>query len=340
MISTAVIGCGFSARTFHIPFIQASPALQLVALSTRQGEQARLDFPDVAVYPGASELLSDSDAQLVIITAPNDVHYELALHALQQGRHVVVDKPFVTSVAGGEELIAVAKDKGPVLSAYHNRRWDGDFLTVKQLIERGEVGEVHYFESHFDRFRPQVRQRWREQPGQGAGIWFDLGPHLLDQAVCLFGMPEALTGRCGTLRENSCVTDYFHVQLHYPRCEVVLHGSPFSAGPNARFQLQGSRGSYVKQGLDPQEDRLKAGVTPDSADWAAEAPADVGRLYTEHGDEDYPTKTGGYQHYYKELADAIVCGGEPPVTAEDALNVIRLVLLAQRSSELGRTLTL
>ena len=337
-IATALVGYGFSARTFHLPFLQANADFRLTAISTGQGARAAAELPGVAVFAEAEALIDRCDAELVIITAPNAVHFALAQRALQRGRHVVLEKPFVTDVAAGEHLIALAGRQERLLSVYHNRRWDGDFLTLTRLLADKRLGEIHRFESHFDRFRPQVRQRWREQPGVGSGIWFDLGPHLVDQALQLFGPPEAVTGRCRALRDGSRVTDYFHVQLHYPALEVTLHSSPYCAGPNLRFDLQGSAGSYRKFGLDPQEARLLAGTPPTTERWAQETPEGFGTLYRGDASERIPTRCGGYQHYYRQLARALRGAGPNPVAASEALAVIRLLQLARASSRQGRTL--
>jgi predicted dehydrogenase len=337
-IKTAIIGYGFSATTFHLPFILHLPPFRFTAVSTSRGELVREQHPDVAVYADAETLLADCDADLVIITAPNDVHYALAKRALQQGKHVVLEKPFVTRVEQGEELIALARQQQRVLSVYHNRRWDGDFLTVQKLIAEGRLGAVHYFESHFDRFRPEVRQRWRESAVEGGGILFDLAPHLLDQALQLFGLPTAITAQVHTLRPQAEVDDFFHLTLHYPERLAVLRSSPFCASPNLRFEVQGTAGSYVKHGLDPQEDRLKAGLLPVTANWAHETSEQYGQLYTADGPTPLTTETGGYQHYFQQLAQAILAGGDVPVSAEQALCSIRLIQLALQSSASGQTI--
>ena len=337
-IKTAIIGYGFSATTFHLPFILSQEPFRFTAVSTSKGAQVKDRHPQVEVYAEAETLLTESDADLVIITAPNDVHFPLAKLALQQGKHVVLEKPFVTRVEQGEELIALAEKQGLVLSVYHNRRWDGDFLTVQKLIADGRLGPVRYFESHFDRFRPEVRKRWRESAVDGGGILFDLGPHLLDQALQLFGPPTAITARVHTLRTRAEIDDFFHITLHYPERLAILRSSPFCAAPNLRFEVQGEAGSYVKHGLDPQEARLKEGKLPLTSDWAQEAPTDYGQLHTADGSVPVATETGGYQHYFTQLADAILHGGEVPVSAEQALCNIRLIQLALESSARGQTL--
>jgi predicted dehydrogenase len=338
MINTAVIGYGLSATVFHLPLVDNDPAFNLVAVSTGRQERVRAQWPNTRVYATGEALIAEAAADLVVITAPNTAHFPLAKAALRAGRHVVLEKPIVTTLAEGQTLRTLAAEAGRLLVPFHNRRWDGDYLTVRKLIQSGRLGAVRHFESHFDRFRPQVQDRWREQPGPGAGAWFDLGPHLCDQVLCLFGPPEAVTARCLALREGARATDNFHVLLHYPGLEVILHGGTFAAGPNIRFQVQGTGGSFVKYGIDPQEKRLRAGTRPDTPDWAAEPPNAYGTLYTADSMKVVPTETGGYQNFYRQLAQAIHGRGPVPVTLADALTGIALLELAEESSWRGETL--
>ncbi|RDE24413.1 oxidoreductase [Motiliproteus coralliicola] len=335
-IKTALVGYGFSAKTFHLPFLQTLEQFKVTAVSTSKPQGLDEAAPDAKAYQAAEAMIDRCDAELVIITAPNDAHFPLAKRALERGKHVVVDKPFVVRSQEGMTLIELAKQQGILLSVFHNRRWDGDFLTLKHLIASGRLGDIRVFNTQFDRFRPVVRQRWRELPGSGTGIWFDLGPHLVDQALQLFGMPEAVSARCPALRAGGEVTDYFHVQLHYPQLEAVLRSSPFCAGPNLRFELQGSCGSYRKFGLDPQESRLIAGLNPIEDDWAQETADAYGTLHTEEGSETIVTNCGGYQHYYHQLAGAIMGCAPNPVPAEEALAVMRIIEAAEISSRTGQ----
>jgi scyllo-inositol 2-dehydrogenase (NADP+) len=260
---------------------------------------------------------------------------------LQHGCHVVLEKPMTTNAGEARELIALAQSKGLVLSVFHNRRWDSDFLTVRKLIASGRLGSIRYMESHFDRFRPVVRQRWRELPGKGTGIWFDLGSHLVDQVLVLFGLPESVTARCLALRDGSAATDYFHVQLHYDRLEVVLHASLFAAGENLRFRLEGDCGTYVKTGLDVQEEQLKSGMPPSHSQFGLEDSARSGVLSTANGVERIPSGQGCYRTYYDGIVEAIIGlkeGKAPPVRAAEAMQVMRILELAESSSREGKTL--
>ncbi|MGR5361321.1 oxidoreductase [Vibrio mediterranei] len=336
-IKTAVIGYGFSAKTFHIPFLATLDEFDLVAISTSR-QEVKGDWSNAQHYEQADFLLRLSDAELVIITAPNDVHFELAKTALENGKHVIIEKPFVTNIADGEELISLAKERGLVLSVYHNRRWDGDFLTVKKMLNEQRFGELKHFESHFDRFRPEVRQRWREQTVEGGGILFDLGSHLIDQAITLFGVPEAISADCKMMRQGSTNVDYFHLTLHYPQHLAVLHGDMFTAGPNKRFTVKGTGGSYIKYGLDPQEERLIAGTLPATNDWSEEEPFQYGSFYDANSCTPIPTERGCYQEYFHQIAQAIRTDSACPVNARDALLNIQLIELAIESSRLGRKL--
>ena len=339
-IKTAIVGYGFSAKTFHIPFIDSLADFSISAISSRKTEDVNRDWPSARHFSSAQDMLSQSDAELVIITAPNDVHFPLAKLALENNKHVVLEKPFVTQIEEGEVLIALAKEKNLVLSVYQNRRWDGDFLTVDKLIKENRLGKIKVFESHFDRFRPNVQQRWRETAAVGGGILFDLGPHLIDQALQLFGLPTAITATCRAMREGSENIDFFHITLHYPDKVALLQANLFCSGPNIRFRVQGDAGSYEKMGLDPQEDRLKAGVTPKDVSWADESEAEYGIVYDAERSQIVTTERGGYQRFYQALAEAIRGDGKVPVTAEQALQSIKLIFLAMESSETGQTLKL
>lgn len=338
VIKTAIVGYGFSAKTFHLPFIDTLPEFEVSAISSSQIDAVKQDWPNAAHYLTAEEMLQKSDAQLVIITAPNGVHFSLAKLALENNKHVILEKPFVTKVGDGQTLIALAKEKGLILSIYHNRRWDGDFVTIKKLISENTLGNIKHFESHFDRFRPVLAQRWRESSQDGGGILFDLGPHLIDQTLQLFGLPDAITAQCKMMREGATNIDYFNLTLHYPDKLALLSASLFCTGPNLRFNIQGDRANYRKSGMDPQEERLKAGVLPNTADWSKENQDQYGHLYFEDSSQVAKTELGSYQSFFVQMAEAINNGAKPPVSAEDALWNIKLIELAMQSSRLGKTM--
>jgi predicted dehydrogenase len=342
LIKVAVVGYGLSANIFHLPFILYSQQYQLVAISSSQVQSVHQQYPMIDVYENAEQMIRECDADLVVITSPNDSHYPLAKLALEYKRHLLIEKPITSTSQQAIELAEIAQQQGLVLSVYHNRRWDGDFLTLKRVVESGKLGKIKVLQSNFDRFRPQVQTRWREKPGEGTGIWYDLGSHLLDQALHLFGAPLSLTANCKMLREGSQTVDYFQVMLHYTNMEVILQSSPFAANPNIRFQLQGTKGSYVKHGLDPQEEQLISGVSPVAPAFGVEPPANYGFEYIsdELGQQceskKLETITGCYSEFYSQLAYAISIGLTVPVSAIDGAKVIKLIELAILSSEQGR----
>jgi len=246
------------------------------------------------------------------------------------------------TLSQARELDALARSLGRVLSVFHNRRWDSDFLTLKALLADGALGEVAYFESHFDRFRPQVRNRWREQGGPGSGIWYDLGPHLLDQAVNLFGLPVSLMVDLAQLRPGAQSTDYFHAVLTYPQRRVVLHGTLLAAAESARYIVHGSRGSYVKYGLDPQEECLKNGARLPQADWGYDMRDGVLTRVEgeERREESWLTVPGNYPAYYAAIRDTLNGVGENPVPASQAIQIMELIELGIESAKHRATLSL
>ncbi|PIJ51685.1 oxidoreductase [Erwinia sp. OLTSP20] len=340
-IRVGLVGYGYASKTFHAPLIAGTADMELAAVSSSDAGKVHADWPAVQVVDDAQTLFDDPDLQVIVIPTPNDTHFPLAKAALTAGKHVVVDKPFTVTLSQAHELNALAQAQGLMLSVFHNRRWDSDFLTVKSLLASGELGEVRYFESHFDRFRPEVRQRWREQKGVGSGIWYDLGPHLLDQALQLFGSPVAINVDMTELRPGAQTTDYFHAQLIYPQKRVVLHASMLVAAESPRYQIHGTKGSYVKYGLDPQEDSLKAGVRPPQQDWGYDMRD--GLLTLQQGDslvgKSLLTTPGNYPAYYAAIRDAISGRGSNPVSADQAIQVMELIELGLQSSEKRQTLS-
>jgi len=341
-IRVGLIGYGYASKTFHAPLIVGTPGMTLAAVSSSDASKVHADWPNVTGVSDPKQLFNDPSLDLIVIPTPNDTHFPLARAAMEAGKHVVVDKPFTVTLSQARELEAMAKSRGLVLSVFHNRRWDSDFLTLKGLIAEGKLGEVSYFESHFDRYRPQVRNRWREQAGPGSGIWYDLGPHLIDQALVLFGVPVSITVDMAQLRPDAQTTDYFHAVLTYPQRRVVLHSTMLAAAESARYIVHGTRGSYVKFGLDPQEDRLKAGERPPLEDWGYDMRDGVLTLAV--GDEldaqTLLTVPGNYPAYYAAIRDALNGQGENPVPASQAIRVMELIELGIESAKHRSTLCL
>lgn len=341
-IRVAIIGYGYASKTFHAPLIGGTPGMTLAAVSSSDEAKVHNDWPTVPVVADPRQLLDDPNIDLIVIPTPNDTHFPLAKAALEAGKHVVVDKPFTVTLSQARELDAVARSRGRLLSVFHNRRWDSDFLTVKSLINEGLLGEVCYFESHFDRYRPQIRDRWRERGGPGSGIWFDLGPHLLDQAIGLFGLPVSMTVDLAQLRPGAQSTDYFHAVLVYPQRRVILHATLLAAAETARFIVHGSRGSYIKYGLDPQEERLKNGERLPQEDWGYDMRDGIlTRVDGEdRSEESWLTLPGNYPAYYAAIRDALNGNGENPVPASQAIQIMELIELGIESAKHRATLCL
>ena len=350
-IGVAVIGFGLAGRVFHAPFVSAVPGLKLEAIVQRRGDEAAKAYPETRILRSVDEALADKAVSLIVVGTPNETHYDLAKQALLAGKHVVIDKPFAATSAQARELIELAAARKLVLAPFHNRRWDGDFLTVRKVLDSGELGRVATFESHFDRFRPLPREAtWKEAGNDANGMLFDLGPHLVDQALALFGAPEAITASVRRDRDTTAIEDAFDITLHYPRLLALCRATMLAAEPAPRFLIHGTHGSFRKYGLDPQEPALVGGdkVPPmgDSREWLSEPesawgtltiapnPADPGKLNR----TTVKTELGDYRGYYANVRDAILGVAPLQVTPEDGYRVIRLLEMARESSSSGETL--
>jgi len=332
MLNVGLVGFGFASKVFHAPVIRVVEGLRLTTIVQRSGAPDPR-YPDVAFVRSVDELL-DRAIDLVVIATPNTSHHPIAKQCLLAGRHVVIDKPFTTTAAEAEELVQLAKRKQRVVSAYQNRRYVGDFVTLQNLLSDGVLGRVAMFESHFDRFRPELRPTaWREQPHPGSGIWFDLGSHLLDQALVLFGNPRAVAADIRIERAGAAVDDAFDVTLHYPHMRALLRASMLAAAPGPTFAAHGTKGSFVKYGLDPQEAALKSGRTPDEPNWDAEPAERYGQLTTPEETRTVATIPSSFTHYYENVRDAILGRAQLAVTPDQALDVMRGLELAVASSQ-------
>jgi scyllo-inositol 2-dehydrogenase (NADP+) len=338
-ISVGLIGYGIAGAVFHAPLIRACPQLRLAAVATSRKQQ--VEALGVRAVPTVTELLRDPEIQLVVVASPSDTHFELAAAALAAGKHVVVDKPFTLTAAEAGELIDRAAKSGCALSVFQSRRWDGDYLTLKRLIAEGALGTVYYYEARYDRFRPQIRARWRELPGPGSGILYDLGPHLIDQALQLFGMPRAVSADAFAQRPGGQAVDYFHLTLDYGPLRAVLHGSVLAPGAGPHFSVHGDGGSFLKYGMDTQEEALKAGERPGDAQWGVDHPSLHGELISADGARRrVETERGCLEAFYREMAEHIARGAAVPVDPRDARNNIAVIEAALRSAEERGAVTL
>jgi scyllo-inositol 2-dehydrogenase (NADP+) len=338
-LKVGLMGYGFAGETFHAPVVEHCGRATLAAIATGKPERAAADYPNAQIVPDFAALLALGEIDCIVIATPNDTHFDLARQALEAGKHVVVDKPVTLCGADAKTLADLAAARSLLFAPFHNRRWDGDFMTVRALIESGRLGRVTHFESHFDRFRPKVPQRWREEASRGGGLLFDLGPHLIDQALALFGAPQSVFATVRQHRDHASAPDYVHLLLDYHDKEVVLHASALAALEPPRFTVHGTRGSYVKTGLDVQEDQLKAGLRPGNPAFGRNPP---GLLREVDGDHDlrqeFATRDGAYAQFYRALAASVLEGKPFPVTAQDAVDVMTIIDLAVRSNAEGRRL--
>jgi predicted dehydrogenase len=339
MIETGLVGFGLAGRSFHAPVIRAVPGLHLAAVVQRSGTEAAEKYPDVRIVRSLEELLSIPEIRLIVIATPNDTHYAFARQCLEAGQDVVVDKPFTTTLEEAVALVQLAKDTGRLLTVYQNRRYDGDFQAIRKLVAEGTLGRIVRFETSYDRFRPQLKPgAWRETQRPGSGILFDIAPHLIDHALVLFGLPEAVTADVRIERENAAADDAFDITLHYSNgMRAVLRSSILAAAPRPRFVLFGTRGSFVKQAFDPQENNLRHGIVPADTPWGAEAEENWGVLTVTAGESfeqrRIPSATCDYRDYYANVRDALLGRAIPAVTPEYALDVMRMLELARASSE-------
>ena len=320
MIGVGLIGYGLGGAAFHAPLIQAEPGLRLHAVVTSRAGQVERDHPGMRVVASADELLEDPAVELVVVAAPNAVHHRLAAAALRAGRHVVVEKPFTLGTADADELIALAAAADRRLSVFHNRRWDSDFLTVRRCLETGLLGQASTVVSRYDRFRPVPKGSWKEEDVPGSGILWDLGPHLVDQALQLFGLPATVWADVGVQRPRVEAVDYVHLVLGYGQLRVLLHAGMEVRDPGPRFEVHGDRGSFLTWGLDRQE--LDGTLTTEVAGLELR-----GRL---------AGVPAAHQTFYAAMAAAIAGHGPVPVTAAEARDTVMVIEHALRSAREGR----
>ncbi len=340
-IKTAIVGFGISGQCFQAPILEDCQEIDLCAVVSSNGEKVHAQLPNVEVYPTIENMLENPSIELVIIATPNDLHVPQAKLALLAGKHVVIEKPFSIDVKEGEALIEVAKQVGKKLSVYQSRRFDGDFKTIAKLINEDKLTNIHTFYSTYNRYKPEVKVRWREQDVPGSGIVYDLGAHLIDQALCLFGLPERVTAQLKAQRPAAEAIDHFHIVLHYPNCDAILHSNCLSVTEGPRFQIFTHDAAFIKYGMDTQEDFLREKQGPKTAGWGEDKPENYAAFTNHQGEETIiETEKGGYEAFYQQVATAIRNDKEVPVTAKQALDVIRVIEASYESSKQQRTIDL
>lgn len=345
LIRTGILSYGMSGKVFHAPLLDAHPSFRLKKVLERNSARAMERYSYVEISKSMEEFLSDPELDLVIVNTPNSTHYEFAKKALQAGKHVVLEKPFTNTVEEGQELIGLAEKQGLLLTAFQNRRWDSDFLTVQQVLKSGMLGEIVEFEAHYDRFRNYVEENtWKEERAPGSGILYNLGSHMLDQALVLFGLPKSITADIRIQRPGGTVDDNYEVVMDYGKVKVTVKSSYMVREQGPRYMIYGVEGSFIKYGLDVQEQALKEGFLPGGPEWGVEPEFDWGIINTQigglHVKGNIESLPGNYMAFYENLAAAISEGAELAVKPEQALDVIKVIEVARQSSDEGKKILL
>ena len=340
MIDVGLIGFGLAGKCFHAAVIRAVPGLRLAAIVQRSGDEAARMYPEARIMRSVEELLAIETIRLVSIATPNQTHFPFAKQCLEAGRDVVVDKPFTTSVAEAVELFYIAKKKQRLLTVYHNRRFDADFQAVRDLVSAGALGRIVRFESHYDRYRPNSKVgAWREKPGPGSGVLFDLAPHLIDHALTLFGRPESIFADIRIERAGFSTVDAFDVTLRYADAlRAELKATMLCATPRPRMVLLGEKGSYVKREFDPLENSLRNGAVPQSESWVLEKEENWGELTIAEAGTTRTSKVaskGDWREFYANVRDALLGKAELLITPQQALDVMVALELAAESNARG-----
>ena len=344
-VRTAIIGFGLSGSVFHAPFLEASERFKLSVIMQRSGDLGRELYPGVRLARALEDVLEDELVELVVITTPNSLHFPMARAALMAGKHVIVEKPFAQTAEECRELIALAEKQQRQLFVFHNRRWDGDFMTVRRIVESRVLGDLVSYEAHYDRFSPHRSAKpWKEAAAPGVSVLHDLGTHIIDQAVCLFGLPAAVTAHLRKEREGSDILDGFELLLHYKNFHATLKSSLLVMEQGPRYVIHGRNGSFIKYGIDPQEEDMKAGFDPLDPAWGEEPESNWGMLTTRvnglasHGT--VQTLPGNYMYFYDNVAAVIRDGDSMAVSPKEAMLTVRLIEAAEESSRKRKTVDL
>jgi len=345
-VRTALLSFGMSGRVFHAPFLHLNPGFELCAIWEREKNLSKALYPYVRVYRSFEEILNDPAIELVVVNTPNYTHYEFTKAVLRAGKHAVVEKPFTVTVEEGLELAALAMEVGKKIAVYQSRRYDSDSKTVRKVVEEGWLGEIVEAELHYDRYTVALSPKvHKETPGPGRGLLYDLGSHLLDQVLQLWGLPEAVYADIGIIRPISKVDDYMELLLYYPaqrNLRIRLKSSYLVREPIPAIGLYGTLGTFLKPKADPQEQRLLAGAMPEGDDWGVEPDSGKGLLHTEKDGkvirEHIPSLRGNYGEFYESMYEALRNNKPVPVTAEEGTDIIRVITAAYKSNELKRVI--
>ena len=332
-IKTAVVGFGLSGKVFHAPFLHTLPGFELSKILQRHSNSSKAIYPYVEVVKDFKNILQDDEIELIAICTPNTTHFDFAKKALEASKHIVIEKPFTNTSREADELIGLSNKYNKKIFVYHNRRWDNDFLTIQKVLKNKLIGNLVEYECHFDRFKPVLKgDAWRDMDQPGSGILYDLGSHLIDQALVLFGKPRSLFADIRAQRPGSKVDDHFELILNYPEHKVILKAGMMVKAPLPRFILHGDQGSFIKHGLDPQEAELKAGKMPEGDNWGVEPKVNWGKLYVAPNGQDViriiETIPGCYQDFYQNVHDVLRNDAPQAIHPEEARDVIRIIELA------------
>lgn len=345
ILNIGIASFGMSGKLFHAPLLSHHKKFRIKQIVERTKHEVPSLYPQVQVARSLEELLRDDEIDIVVVNTPDTIHLPHAKLCLEAGKHVVVEKPFTQTAEQARELIELAKRKEKILTSFQNRRWDSDFLTVQKILNEKTLGRLVDYEAHFDRYRVAVPQNtWKEKVSAGAGVLANLGSHMIDQALVLFGMPEAVTGDLKVMRTGGEVDDWYNIFLHYPDVNINLKSSFLVKEPGPRYILHGTQGSFHKYGLDPQEEALKAGKKPTDPDWGHETEEFWGTLTTEKDGITQRKKIeslpGNYSGFYDDLYESVVHGKELSVKPEEALNYVRIIEAVRNSSKMRTTVVL
>lgn len=341
-IRTGLVGFGLGGQCFHAPFLAQHPGYELARIVERHQDKSRERYPQAIITRSIEELVQDPSIDLVVITTPNPFHFPYAAMALEAGKHVVVDKPMTVTAAEARQLIELARKKDKCLSVYQNRRYASDARTIRKLLQTNSLGALVEFEAQYNRYRPELKQSWKETDMPGSGILYDLGPHLIDQALTLFGLPQTVTADIRRQRPGTKADDYFDLWLDYGSFKAILKASMYVREQGPRYQIHGTKGSFIKYGDDPQDMDARAGMLPSDPRWGLEPEAQYGLLHTEINGaiirKHIPSEKGDFGIYYRQLYDTLVNGSPLIEKPEHGFNVVRIIELARESYRQQRTL--